>query len=184
MVTHKGTQTLTTPRLVLRRFKVKDAEAAYRNWTSDTKVTKFLTWPVHDSAAVTQTVLQSWVEGYAKEDFYQWAIVPKECGEPIGSISVVSGNDRVGKAHVGYCIGSAWWNQGIMTEALKAVIDFLFDEVGMQRVEARHDPRNPHSGGVMRKCGMQYEGTQRRADRNNQGLCDACWYAILSDDVR
>lgn len=71
-----------------------------------------------------------------------------------------------------------------MSEALRAVIDFLFDEVGMQRVEARHDPHNPHSGDVMRKCGMQYEGTQRRADRNNQGLCDASWYAILAEDVR
>ena len=47
---------------------------------------------------------------------------------------------------------------------------------------ARHDPRNPHSGGVMRKCGMQYEGTNRACDRNNQGICDAAQYAILRSE--
>ena len=69
-----------------------------------------------------------------------------------------------------------------MSEALKAVIDFLFEEVGMERIEARHDPNNPHSGGVMRKCGMKYEGTTRRSDRNNQGICDAAHYAILRSE--
>jgi ribosomal-protein-alanine N-acetyltransferase len=66
-----------------------------------------------------------------------------------------------------------------MSEALKAVMDFFFDEVGANRIESRHDPNNPHSGMVMKKCGMKYEGTMRMADRNNQGICDACWYALL-----
>lgn len=69
-----------------------------------------------------------------------------------------------------------------MTEALGAVIGFLFDEVGMNRVEARHDPRNPNSGAVMRKCGMKYEGTLRQSDWNDQGICDASWYSILAED--
>lgn len=58
-------------------------------------------------------------------------------------------------AHIGYCIGRKWWKQGITSEALKAVIDFLFDEVKTNRIEARHDPRNPNSGLVMKKCGMK-----------------------------
>jgi len=69
-----------------------------------------------------------------------------------------------------------------MTETLQAVLDFFFDEVGVNRVETRHDPNNPHSGAVMRKCGMKYEGTMRQSDRNNQGLCDAAWYAMLRED--
>ena len=52
----------------------------------------------------------------------------------------------------------------------------------MNRIEARHDPNNPHSGAVMRKCGMRYEGTSRQADRNNQGICDCARYAILRSD--
>ena len=51
----------------------------------------------------------------------------------------------------------------------------------MQRIEARHDPRNPASGAVMRKCGMTFEGTLRRSDWNNQGLCDASYYAIIKE---
>ena len=69
-----------------------------------------------------------------------------------------------------------------MSEALAAVIEYLFTEVGMNRVAARHDPNNPHSGGVMRKCGMKYEGTHRASDRNNQGICDAAYYAVLRSD--
>lgn len=69
-----------------------------------------------------------------------------------------------------------------MSEALGAVINFLFDEVGVNRVESRHDPRNPNSGAVMKKCGMKFEGTLRQSDRNNQGICDACYYAILADE--
>ena len=56
--------------------------------------------------------------------------------------------------------------------------NILYD-VGINRVEAYHDPRNPHSGDVMKKCGMIYEGTFRQSDRNNQGICDASWYGIL-----
>lgn len=66
-----------------------------------------------------------------------------------------------------------------MSEALKVVMDFLFDEVGVNRIEARFDPRNPHSGAVMKKCGMKYEGTLRSVDKNNQCICDASYYALL-----
>ena len=81
--------------------------------------------------------------------------------------------------HIGYCIGKPWWHQGITSEALAAVIGFFFDRVGVSRIEARHDARNPRSGLVMRKCGMKYEGTLRSADRNNQGIHDVCYYGLL-----
>ncbi|MBQ7870604.1 MAG: GNAT family N-acetyltransferase [Oscillospiraceae bacterium] len=179
---HLGTKSIETERLLLRPFIPEDARAMYDNWASDPAVTKYLTWPVHGSVEVTRAVLARWVADYDRPDFYQWAIVPKDLGAPIGSLSVVSCDEEVEKAEVGYCIGSRWWHQGLTSEALGAVLDFLFDEVGLQRVEARHDPRNPHSGGVMRKCGMQYEGTRCRSDRNQQGLCDESWYAILNTD--
>jgi ribosomal-protein-alanine N-acetyltransferase len=85
-------------------------------------------------------------------------------------------------AHLGYCIGKEWWHLGIMTEALGSVIKYLFEEVGMNRIEARHDTNNPNSGKVMLKCGMKYEGTMRQADMNNQGLSDCSLYAILAED--
>ena len=179
---HIGTKELETPRLILRRFTMEDSEPMYRNWASDPEVTKFLTWPIHGSVEISRMVMADWVSGYEKDDFYQWAIVPRELGEPVGSISVVSLNDKVELVQIGYCIGKPWWHRGYMSEALKAVLDFFFEEVGANRVEAVHDPRNPHSGGVMRKCGMKYEGTLRQYGWNNQGVCDICWYGILAEE--
>ena len=180
MITHKGTQTLATSRLTLRPFTAADAPDMFANWAGDPEVTKHLTWPTHRSVEVSEWVCNDWVRHYAEQDYYQWAIVYD--GHAIGSIAVVDHDDRVGKAHIGYCIGRNWWHMGIMSEALKAVMDFLFDEVGYFRIEARHDPRNPHSGNVMKKCGMKYEGTLRQSDWNNQGVCDACWYALLKSE--
>jgi ribosomal-protein-alanine N-acetyltransferase len=154
----------------------------FRNWASDPEVTKYLTWPAHGSMAISEMVIDSWLGEYEKDSYYQWMIVPKELGEPIGSISVVRQNEQIEEAEIGYCIGSRWWHRGIVSEALTAVMRYLFEEVGMNRVAARHDPNNPNSGRVMRKCGMIYEGTARSADRNNQGVCDAAHYAILRSD--
>ena len=177
---HTGTPVLTTNRLVLRPFRVEDAHDMFTNWASDPEVTSYLTWPTHTSEAVSQYVLNDWVAHYAEPDYYQWAITFDD--HAIGCLAVVDHDDRVGKAHIGYCIGRPWWHKGITSEALQAVIDYLFDTVGYQRLECRHDPRNPHSGAVMRKCGMKYEGTFRQSDWNNQGVCDAAWYALLRNE--
>lgn len=182
MLTHKGTKRIETERLILRRAVTDDAQAMYDNWASDDEVTKYLTWPTHESVEITKMVVDSWVKDYELDNYYQWVIELKEIGQPIGSISVVGQKEKTCAAEIGYCMGRRWWHQGIMSEALKAVMDYLFGEVGMNRIEARHDPNNPHSGGVMRKCGMKYEGTLRGADRNNQGICDAAHYAILRSE--
>ena len=183
MLTHKGTQPIETTRLMLRRAVREDAEPMFRNWASDPKVTKYLTWPAHSSIAVSEMVIGSWLREYEKDSYYQWMIVLKELGEPIGSISVVRQREDIGEGEIGYCLGSAWWHRGIMSEALEAVIRYLLEEVGMERITAKHDLNNPHSGGVMRKCGMRYEGTARASDRNNQGICDTARYAILKRDL-
>ena len=148
---HCGTQLLETERLILRRFEIGDAEAMYRNWASDSDVTKYLTWPAHTGVDVSKAVLEDWISSYSKDNYYQWAIVLREHGsDPIGSIAAVHMNDDIDMIHIGYCLGKTWWH--------------------------------PHSGMVMKKCGMKYEGTMRSADRNNQGICDACWYALLRSE--
>ena len=179
---HCGTKQIETKRLLLRRFRKDDYAAMYKNWASDPDVTRFLTWPTHESPELTEHLLRMWVADYAKPDHYQWAIELRDLRQPIGSIAVVELDDAVGKAHIGYCIGKPWWHQGIATETLQAVIRFLFQEVGIQRIEARHDVNNPRSGAVMRSCGMTFEGIHSRSDRNNQGICDTAWYAILTEE--
>lgn len=181
---HLGTVPLRTQRLLLRPFTMGDAQAAYRNWTSDALVTKYLRWPTHASVDVTNRVLSQWIESYAKADYYQWAIVPDALDEPIGTIGVVHQDATLEIAHIGYCIGSRWWRQGYTSEAFMSVIPYLFDEVGFNRIESQHDPENKASGLVMQKCGLSYEGTLRQADRSNRGIVDAAIYSLLRQEYR
>lgn len=183
MLNHKGTQTIETERLILRRFTMADAEPMFRNWASDDAVTKHLTWPTHSSVEVTKAVLTDWIGNYSKPDFYNWAIVLKENGpEPIGNISVVRIKENTLCATMGYCMSRTHWGKGIMAEALTALVAFLFDKVGFNRIEADHDVENPNSGKVMKKAGMTYEGTARQAGLNNRGIIDLCHWAILKSD--
>lgn len=156
----------------------------YRNWASDSEVTKFLPWPAHSDVSVTTHVLSEWTARYADPSFYQWAInLRNDISEPIGCISVVKEiDDMIGDAEAGYCLGKVWWHQGITSEAFRVVIDFLFDEVGVHKVSARHDVRNPNSGKVMQNCGLRHEGTLRQASKNNQGICDVCCYGLLASE--
>lgn len=179
---HLGTKRMETARLVLRPFVKEDAPAMYRNWASDPEVTKFLSWPTYKTVDTAHEILNIWVPQYRDDTFYQWAIELKEIGEVIGSISVVNFDERVDMAEIGFCVGRSWWGQGMMTEAFQAVIDFLFGEVGVQRIEAGHDPNNPASGAVQRKCGLKYEGTLRRSIRSNQGITDKTVMAILKEE--
>lgn len=179
---HIGTQPIQTSRLTLRRFVPADAQAMYNNWASDAEVTRFLRWPPHSDVTVSQAVLSDWIAAYEKPDFYQWAIVPDALGAPIGTIGVNFCDDTLALAHIGYAIGRPFWNRGYTSEALSAVIAYLFDRVGMNRIESQHDPENGASGRVMQKCGMTYEGTHRQADISNRGIVDACMYAVLREE--
>jgi RimJ/RimL family protein N-acetyltransferase len=181
---HLGTVKLETKRLVLRRFEYADSEAAFRNWTSDPMVTEFLRWKNHSALSETQSLARFWEEKYRDMRWYHWAIVPKETGEPVGTISAANVCDDTDTIEVGYCIGRAFQNKGYTTEALHAVMGFFFDTVGACRIEAKHDPRNPASGRVMEKCGMTYEGTLRRSERTNKGVVDVRVYSILREEYR
>lgn len=178
-MTHKGTTTIETKRLILRRFQKEDATPMFRNWASDSEVTRFLTWQPHPNTDVTKQVIESWIGGYSDPRNYSWAIEWKESAETIGSISAVKVNDETQSVTIGYCIGRAFWGKGVTSEALRALIAFFFEEVEASCVNACHDPRNPNSGKVMRKCGMTYEGTWRAGGVNNQGICDESWHSIL-----
>jgi ribosomal-protein-alanine N-acetyltransferase len=124
---HKGTKTIETDRLILRRFTKDDISFAYRNWTSDEAVTRYLRWPTHEDMSITERVLNKWIAAYETLAYYQWAIELKSICEPIGTISVVDMNEKLEIVHIGYCIGSKWWHQGITSEAFSAIITFYLN---------------------------------------------------------
>ena len=182
MLDHKGTKIIETERLILRPFQKSDSEFMFKNWASDPEVAKFLTWNAHRSISDSEYVVNMWVDQYSDNSRYNWAIVLKELGEPIGGIDVVKIYENTDAAEIGYNIGRKWWNQGIVTEAFNAIIPYLF-EVGFQQIRAAYAAKNPASGRVMEKCGLKYEGTLRRFYRATSGeLLDICYRSILKEE--
>jgi len=178
VLTHKGTVTLTTPRLILRRLAVDDAQAMHENWAADEKVTKYLSWNVHESVEVTRELLIKWVAGYDNIETYHWAIVFD--GTLIGTIGLPSLHSWHERCELGYCIGSGWWNNGLMTEAAGAVIKFAFEELNANKIFALHDTENIGSGRVMQKNGMTQEGLLREHNQRKDGTRgDLAYYSIL-----
>ena len=182
MLTHKGTVVLHTKRLILRQFAISDAERMYYNWANDPEVTRYLFWQTHKSVDETLAILERWQEQYTDNSIYNWCIEFQPDKDIIGSITLgdIDGNHH--RAYVGYCIGKAWWGQGVVAEALRAVLDFSFGEVGFQRVAAYHHIANTASGRVMEKAGMQREGIMRQylLDKDGNYADAALWSAVRS----
>ena len=74
MLTHRGTQTIETPRLILRRAVPSDAQPMFDNWASDPEVTRFLTWPTYETVETAVRWIGILQENYGKPDNYNWMI--------------------------------------------------------------------------------------------------------------
>ena len=183
MLTHRGTVTLKTPRLVLRRLTVDDAQNMYNNWATDEKVTKYLAWEPYTDIEKLREFIAKCVSEYDNPKCYHWVI---ECsGAIVGTINLHDIQDKPERCELGYCIGSKWWNQGIVTEAVGAVIRFSFEELNANKVCALHDTENIGSGRVMQKNGMKWEGVLREHKLRKDGTRgDLACYAILKSEWR
>ena len=143
-----------------------------------------VTWDAHESPEVTQQSIARWVENYQNMDFYKWGICLKENPDSvIGDISVVDMDEAVNACEVGYILIKDYWGQGLMTEALKAVLNYLLQDAGFNRVIAIFVTANPASGRVMAKAGMSYEGTFRQAVLHKGQVKDFSVYGILKSDL-
>ena len=169
---HIGTVTLQTNRLILRKFQMNDASMMYNNYASDPLVTKYLTWKHHADVSTTKEILSMWINSYDNLKNYQWAIVLKDINEVIGGISIVDIDEVNDSVEVGYCLSRKYWNCGYTTEALKEVIRFCFEVIGVKEVTGRFAQDNIASGKVMEKCGMIY--THDTLARNNQKKYVVC----------
>jgi ribosomal-protein-alanine N-acetyltransferase len=181
-VTHKEKVTLETERLILRRFTEDNAESMFKNWASDPEVTKFL---VYDTCTTLDEIKKRISEWFAYLENYEsdvYAIVLKETSEIIGTIDFAVIDLEAKSTEVGYQLGKTWWGKGYAAEALKTLICYLFESVGLNRICADYDPRNPNSGRVMQKAGLIYEGTSRQCKIRNGELVDRVHYAIIAED--
>lgn len=174
-----GTITLETERLILRKFKLEDAESMYNGWATDKETNKYLSWDIHKNIDQTKEVLKKWIDDY-ENGSYNWVVELKSNNELIGAICVFDIRKKHLNCEIGYCYGSKYWGNGYATEALKRVIDYLINDCNFHLVEARHMSGNPASGKVMEKAGMKKEAVlkDRRINKYTKELNDLIIYSI------
>lgn len=171
--------TLETERLILRRPRIDDAEDLFEV-TSDSQVTRTVTIETHQSLDDTHALLERIISRVpAESGRATWAVVLKENGKVVGTCGIFLDSDKAARAEAAYMLGRQYWGRGLITEALKAVLDFGFGTLGLNRIEALCMLDNPASARVMEKAGMQYEGILREYTPIHGVYEDVKCYAIL-----
>lgn len=172
---------IQTQRLRFRPWRESDAEALYK-YASDPDVGARAGWPPHQSIEESrQVILNLFSNGHT------WALELKETGEPVGCMGYYDSkesNIRIGEkdAEIGYWMAKPYWNQGLCTEALRAMIDWCFREKGFQSLWCDFFVDNPASGRVMEKCGFRDTGEQNWCSHLYRG--DGRPVKIMRLDVR
>ena len=151
--------TIETECLLLRRWKLSDADALYK-YACDPEVGPHAGWPPHKNIEESRMIIR---EVFTND--YTWAVVLKETNEPIGCMGYYpfgKSNIEIGKndAEVGYWIGKPHWNEGYCTEALQAMIRYCYEKKNFQTLWADFFIDNPASGRVMEKCGFTDTGKE------------------------
>ena len=149
------TEELETDRMILRTLSTLDADQAFKNWTSDEDVTKYVGWSIHKSKSETFNWLKNEESNIFSDVNYTWGFVLKSTGELIGSggIKFVSSVDMY---EVGYNIMKAYWGNGLTTEALRKILEFSRDTLGIHTVLGRHAVENIGSEKVLKKLGFKF----------------------------
>lgn len=120
-------------------------------------------------------------ERWRLDEAYTFAVIQKPSEEFVGAIGIHVDSEH-NSAFVGYWIGKPFWGRGLATTGLGLIIQFGFERLQLNRIEAGHFPENPASGRVMQKANMRYEGVRRQAALHQSGYKDLVYYAILRED--
>lgn len=148
---------LQTKRLVIREWTQDDAEALFK-YASDPDVGPRAGWPPHKSLEESRQIIRD-----VFSNGYTWAMELKETGEAIGCIGFYPcglSNIEIGEndCEIGYWVAKPYWNQGLCTEALRAIVDYCFNVMGYETLWSDFFVDNPASGHVMEKCGFTDSG--------------------------
>ncbi|RMG42269.1 MAG: N-acetyltransferase [Candidatus Dadabacteria bacterium] len=172
---------LETERLLLREFTLNDAPRV-QELCSDFEIadtTATIPHPYPEGAA------EEWIKthrpGFEAGELANFAVVLKESDEIIGTVGLVI-NKTHSRAELGYWIGKEYWGRGYCTEAARALVDWGFKELSLNRIFACYYKRNPASGRVQEKIGMKYEGTLRQHIKKWENYEDVAYMGILRSD--
>lgn len=155
----KMPERMETERLVLRKPRMDDAPIIFTGWAQDREVTRYLTWRPHQQIQETEAFLQNCLSAWKDETRFPYMIVLKETNEVIGMIDPRIEGIKVG---IGYGAARAYWGNGYVTEATRAIIDWAWQQPSIYRVYATTDVDNVASRRVLERVGMQCEGVLRR----------------------
>ena len=171
--------TLQTPRLILRKLEITDAEDIFA-YASNPEVALYTSWEAHRSINETYEYLNNIVfQLYRSGKGMAWGIVEKENSKLIGNCSLhITSVHR--RAEMGYALSRAYWGKGLMTEAAKAAIAFGFHVMHLQRIQAICNLDNVASARVLEKSGMQFEGILHNYIFEKERCWDVRMYAITS----
>lgn len=173
-----GFSTLQIERLILRPVQPDDAEAMF-DYLRDEETVRFITVP--PVKTVTE-VLENSIQSYFMLDpIGKWAIVYDQ--KMVGTIDLRL-NEAHRQAEIGYVLNKRYWGQGIMPEAAQAILVVGFDQLQLVRIFSEHDTRNPKSGRVMTKIGMQQEGVALKSQIIKGEIVDMVHYAITDTQYK
>jgi len=173
--------TLRTARLTLRPARMTDAHDMYE-YSRDPEVARHVLWEAHGSIHQTRAYLRYILRQYRAGTPGTFVLELNEARKVIGTIGLMWVQRENRSAEIGYSLSRAYWNRGLMTEALEEILRFCFDTLRLNRVEAQHEVDNPASGAVMRHAGMRREGLLRQRVYNKGHYVDVELYAILRAD--
>jgi len=173
--------TLETERLILRKVTLEDIEDMYE-YTSEEKVSKFVTWNTHKSLSDTKEFIRFILDKYKNKKIAPWGIEHKENGKLIGTIDFLWWKPDHKVAEIGYVISKDYWGLGLTTEAGKEVVKFGFKNMDLVRVQAKCLIENTGSSRVMEKMGMSFEGIIRKREYSKGKHRDLKMYSILREE--
>jgi RimJ/RimL family protein N-acetyltransferase len=166
----------------LRELRAEDAPSLLAMLTTE-EVARFISPPPTTVEGFERFIMWTQRERLAG-NYACFAIVPNGMTTAIGIFQVRSLEPGFGTAEWGFAMGSQFWGSGIFTEGAHLVLDFAFDVIGAQRLEARAAVANGRGNGALRKIGAVQEGLLRRSFLRNGQHHDQVLWGILADDWR
>ena len=173
--------TLETKRLILRRINIHDAKDIFE-YSKDKEVARHVLWSAQKDISEAKDYCRFMAKRYRNDQPSSWGIIDKATNRLVGTIGYMDYNEDNATVEVGYSLARWLWNGGYMTEALTRVIEYTFESMDVNRIEAQHELENPSSGRVMEKCGMRKEGELRQRLYNKGRYVDVALYAIIKED--
>jgi [ribosomal protein S5]-alanine N-acetyltransferase len=172
---------IETDRLVLRHVVSEDLTAFYEIF-SDPEVTLYTPRTPLQSLSEAEELFERMFTLTKQRPISRWGIALKEDHTLIGLCGFISWEIRSRKAEVAYVLSRTWWNRGLMTEALQAVLAFGFATLQIHRIEALCEPQNLASAQVLKKCGFTFEGRLRDRVFDKGSFHTLDMYSILSHE--